>query len=470
MNKRDLKFGGGKVKNTGKALISVFIIAAFTFAAPFVSAADAPEYKQEYNIDGPDKPIKPMRQKDEVIREGEQLTLLRCIETAVKNQPNVMAATNTAYAVESRVGQAEANYYPRVDLSSGYTRTSPASGSTNSFAGAGAFDQYTASAALRQNIYDFGKTSSKVGVERHNMDASRADIENVLIQVVFNVKQAYYTLLQNIRNRDVARETVGQFKAHLEQARGFYEAGTKPKFDVTKAEVDLSNARVNLIKAENAVKIAKVNLNNAMGVPNAPEYSVEDSLQFEKYEITLEDAMARAFDARPDIKSIISRKKSAQKSLALSESGYYPAITGNAEYNWAGEEFPLQDGWNVGATVVFPLFSGFLTKYQVRESRANIDVTSANEELLRQNVISEVEQAYLFLKEAQETVPAAELALKQAGENLEIANGRYSAGVGNPIEVTDAQVLYSNARTAFIQSLSDYNIARASLEKAMGGR
>jgi outer membrane protein TolC len=89
--------------------------------------------------------------------------------------------------------------------------------------------------------------------------------------MILNVKQTYFGVLQAQRNRGVSGETVKQFELHLEQAKGFYEVGTKPKFDVTKAEVDLSNARLNLIRAENSLRIAIVNLNNAMGITEAPD-------------------------------------------------------------------------------------------------------------------------------------------------------------------------------------------------------
>ena len=71
---------------------------------------------------------------------------------------------------------------------------------------------------------------------------------------------------------------------------------------------------------------------------------------------------------------------------------------------------------------------------------------------------------------AEESISNTELTVKQATENFEIANGRYAAGVGNPIEVADAEVLLVNARTAYNQALYDYKVSRASLEKAMGVR
>ncbi len=408
---------------------------------------------------------------EDIIKKGESLNLERCIEIALKRQPAIIAAMNTTNANQNKIGEAKANYYPQIDWSSSASRTSVGPRTSFGFATRSViYNSYLTGVTLNQNIFDFGKTASQVKIQRLNYDSSLSDLENVSTQIIFNVKQTYYGVLQAKRNRDVSADTVKQFQQHLDQAKGFYEVGTKPKFDVTKAEVDLSNAKLNLIKAENAVRIAVANLNNAMGVPDAPEYILKDNLLFQKYNITFEDALTKAYKNRPDLMSIISKKQAAESSIDLAKKGYYPILTGTAGYDYAGNVFPLERGWNIGATFSLPLFSGFLTKYQVEEAKANLNVLSANEELLRQTVFLDVQQAYLNLKQAEDSIPTAELGVKQAGENLEIANGRYAAGVGNPIEVTDAEVSLLNAKLSYIQALYDYKVARASLEKAMGIR
>jgi outer membrane protein TolC len=414
-------------------------------------------------------------QAEEIIKKGETLNLERCIEIALKMQPTIIAASNTVNVNESRVGQAKANYYPWIDWSSNYSRIKPASPSSGSSGGSfGAsdesFNQYSTGFSLNQIIYDFGKTPNQVKIQNLNLDSSRSDMQNVTEQIIFTVKQAYYGVVQAKYNRIVAEDTIKQTKQHLEQAKGFFEAGTKPKFDVTKAEVDVSNAKLNLIRNENAFRISIVTLNNAMGIPDAPEYTLEEKMSFAKYEITLEDALTKAYQNRPDLKSIVSKRQAAERSIELAKTGYYPVLSGNAGYNWSGEQFPLEDGWNVGASLSFPLFSGFLTKYQVEESRANLNVIKANEESLRQIIFLEVQASYLTLRAAEEAIPTAKLGVEQAQENLDIANGRYAAGVGNPIEVTDAEVGLANARTFYIQALYVDKVAQASLEKAMGIR
>ena len=408
---------------------------------------------------------------EEIIKKGESLNLERCIEIALKRQPAIIAAMNTANASQSRIGQAQANYYPQIDWTSSASRTSV--GQRRSFGfqtGSVIFNSYSTGATLNQNIYDFGKTAAQVKIQRLNYDSSLSDVENTSEQIILNVKQTYYGVLQAKRSRDVSAETVKQFEQHLEQAKGFYEVGTKPKFDVTKAEVDLSNSKLNMIRAENAVRIAVANLNNAMGVPDAPGYEVEDNLSFKKYEMKFDDAVSKAYQNRPDLKSIIVKKEAAESSVELAKKGYFPVLTGTAGYDYAGNTFPLERGWNIGATFSFPVFNGFLTKYQVEEAKENLNVLRANEESLRQSVFLEVQQAYLNLKEAEDSIPTAELTVQQAQENFEIANGRYAAGVGNPIEVTDAEVLLANAKLSYIQALYNYKVSQSSLEKAMGIR
>lgn len=418
---------------------------------------------------------------DEIIQKGEVLNLQRCIEIGLMKNPSIVAAKSTVNVNESRVGQSKSNYYPQINWTGGYSRTLPVSG--RSFTGSqggtfgtgdvatssSSFDQYTSSFSLSQNIYDFGRTSTQVQIQNLNYDSSKSDFENVSEQVILSVKQAYYAVVQAKYNRLVVEDTVKQTQQHLEQARGFYEVGTKPKFDVIKAEVDVSNAKLTLIKAGNDFRIAVVNLNNAMGVPGAPEYTLSEDISFARYEITFEEALSRAYENRPDLKSIVAQRQAAEVGIDSAKTGYYPFLTGNASYNWAGEKIDQMDkGWNVGAVISFPIFSGFLTKYQVQEAKANLNVLKANEESLRQSVFLEVEQAYLTLRAAEEAIPTAKLGVEQAQENLDIANGRYAAGVGNPIEVTDAEVSLANARLAHVQALYADKVAQANLEKAMG--
>lgn len=407
---------------------------------------------------------------EETIKSGERLKLDRCIAIALVKHPDILAAAHQIRVGDSRIGQARSGYFPQVNLETNYDRTQAYKSGVSNLAGSSATDFYTGRFTLTQNIYDFGRTSAKVGVANYNRDAYRQDLENVTSLVVLNVKQSYHALLQAEENRRVAEETVAQFQRHLDIAKGFFEVGLKPKFDVTKAEVDLSNARLSLIKAENTFRIARVTLNNAIGMPDAPEYALENDLLFEKREPDYQGALQAAYDKRPDLRSLSLQEAAARQSLDLARASHYPILAGNANYGYGGSDFPLGEGWNVGGSLNIPIFSGFQVENQIAEAKANIDVLSANVESLKQQIRLEVDQAFSNLREAAKRIDTTELTVRQARENLDLAEGRYASGVGSPIEVTDALLALSNARTSYISALADYQNALATLERATGSR
>ena len=406
-------------------------------------------------------------QATELIAKGDVLTLQQCIEIALKNHPNINAATSNVRITDSKIGQARAGYYPQLTLQSGYQRIGPP---LTSIINPDPYNQYSNTLSLSQTIFDFGKTYNQVQIQSLGKESSQADLQDVSGQVILGVKQSYYGYLQAKKSQDVAMETVNQFQQHYEIAKVFFETGKTSKIDVTSAEVNLSNAKINLLKAENARRIARITLTNAMGIMNAPEYEIKDDLDYRPCEVSMDEALQNAYKNRPDLLSTLKKKEGLEKTIYLSQKGYLPVLAGSAAYGYTGNEF-LADkdkAWSVGVTLTFPLFTGLSTKYQIDEANANLDVLKANEDSLMQTVYLQVESAHLSLKEAAERISAGKIIVKQAEETLELAKGRYAAGVGSSIEITDAMITLNNAKMTYITALADYSVAQANLEKAMG--
>ena len=227
----------------------------------------------------------------EEIKPGETLDLSRCIAIALKNHPAIKGAAGSLKASQSKVSQARSGYYPQADLSSGYSRIHPSGVSGNLGSGKTSYDQYQGSFNLNQTLFDFGKTSSQVDVQSFGADAARADLDDTRARSSLGSSRPTMAYSSPCRAGMPMRQAVVQFRQHLDQARRFYEVGTKPKIDVTNAEVDLSQARLNLLKADNALRIARISLNNAMGVPDAPAYEVKDSTSYQDYPIDLATAL-----------------------------------------------------------------------------------------------------------------------------------------------------------------------------------
>ncbi len=407
----------------------------------------------------------------EVISPGAKLDLAQCIQIALDHLPAVRSARASEEVSRSLVRQAESAYYPQVSWTSSIGRSyfglRTSSGITRA---SGTYNSYSTGVNLSQNVFDFGRTPTQVRIQKLDESASRADFETAAEQAAFGVKQSYFGVLQAKRNKDAADEAVKQYELHLEQAKGQYDVGLQPKYDVTKATVDLGNAKVSLIKAQNAVRLAVASLNNAMGVTETLDYEVVDNLSFEAVSMTFEEALAAAFAKKPDLLAARTRRQAAESSLSLAKKGYWPTLSGSGSFSYSGNSFPLSRSWSVGLSLDIPVFNGFLTAAQVSGARANLDIARASEDTQKLAVYLAVQQAYLNLKSAEELVPVSELNVTAAQENFDIADASYREGVGDPIQVADAAAALVSAKVAYVQALYDCKVARASLELAMGNR
>jgi outer membrane protein len=405
------------------------------------------------------------------------LTLQTAIATALEHHPSLQAAQGLLQAQQAQVGVARSNLLPQVSVHSSYLlkTNNPTFNSTiNSSETSGAATPIVNNAlSLQQLLFDFGKTGADVKSAKENMKGSQLSEENSRQTAVLNVKVAYYALLAARHLLQVQEETVRQSQEHLDQTQGFYQAGTRTRFDVTNAEVTLTNAQLDLIRARNLVEVARVTLANAMGVPDYPIGDLEELLTFQKMEITEAQALKDGLASRPDLQSLAAQRSAAEASVRSAQRTNFPVITGIADLNYGNQRSPepgyhLVHNWDVGANLTLPIFSGFLTQSQVAQARANLMVAGADEEALRQDVILQIHAAFSTLQETEERVKTSEVVVRQAQENLDLANGRFQAGVGTSIEQTDAQVTLANAKTDRVQALFDYRVAAAALEKAMG--
>jgi outer membrane protein TolC len=273
----------------------------------------------------------------------------------------------------------------------------------------------------------------------------------------------------------VAQKTIEQTESHLKQAQAFYQAGSKPRFDVTRAEVEVNNARLGMINAKNGVRIRTITLNNAMGIDPGKETEIDDTLPPVSPVPSLEKAQEETLKNRPEMLKAEADIEAAKYRVRAEESYYLPTLSANYAYYWqtgTAEMGPfkgdLQNSWNAGVTVTIPLFQGGLTRGRISEASANLIALEAQRDATRQSILLEVNQAYADLESATTRVEVMKLSLQKARENLEIAKGRYEAGLGPYIEVTDAQLSAVNAETDHIQALYDFYLAGARLLKAMG--
>ena len=411
---------------------------------------------------------------------GGSLNLDQAIDLALKEHPAVKQYRETAAAARYNIGVARAAYLPQVSFVGNYYygnavpgfSNKPGSAGTGGTTGiTGVTHYYLYQFQATQLLYDFGKTPGLIKESRASFGQSEQDYAGSRQQVALDARTGYFGYLAAQRALKVQEETVRQNQALLKQAEGFYKVGLKAKIDVTKAEANLYDAEANLIKAKNGVDLARVTLMTALGLKTWPFTQVEDVLEVKGQPQSLEALKAQAQQRRPELLKNRHQQSFNEAAIKVARAGYFPVFTSVASYGWQSLDQPfatLPSSWYVGAAMNFPLFEGFSTAYAVSQNKAQLRATLANYEVLQQNVTKEVEQAYLDLKSGWDVIRASKKALEAARENLRLAWGRYQAGVSTIIEVTDAQVQFSQADLKFVQALYDYRVFEARLDKAIG--
>ncbi|MFA6148543.1 MAG: TolC family protein [bacterium] len=392
-------------------------------------------------------------------------TVEQVSDIAVRNHPLVRQSEAETAAAVARKGQAESSWYPSVTLSTGYSRA-------RTFSAQSEKSTTTPNEFLRgdlsMTLTDFGRTRASVGRSDALLSAARETGEVVREDVAYAAKVGYFNVLRAGRNFDVKKETLRQRESLLKQAQAYYEAGIRAKIDVARAEANLYDARAQVSQAENEVRVARITLLSRMGVEGPSDFLLSDSLAAESIPGTLADWIAEADRNRPELKALRERERAAAMGVRFARAGHLPTLAGIAGYGYAGDEPPLDQGYDIGVTLSVPLFSGFLVREQVKEAEASLSSVHHQLTDVRRLVILQVEQAAYGMSEATERIGARKKEREASDENLRLATARYEVGAGDIIEMIDAQVQMAQADTATIDAQYDYSVAVATLLRAFG--
>jgi len=387
------------------------------------------------------------------------------VRIALERHPQVSQADADTQAAKSRKGQAQSPYFPVIDLNTGYSYFKGYSSSTGrNFSSTSLSGQGT----ISQTITDFGRTGAAVDRADALLASARESGKSIRDDVVLDAKVAYYNVLRTQRILSVNQETARQRESLHRQARAYYDAGIRARIDVARAEANLFQARAQLTAAENDLRVARITLLNRMGVDGPRDFELVDTLGAESLPGTLEEWILEAEGNRPDLRSLLERERAAEFALRGARAGHNPILTGNGAYGYSSNEFPLERTYSVSALLSVPLFSGFLTREQVAEARANLDSARYAVTDFRRLVRLQVEQAALSVRAAFEQTEARRKEKDASDENLRLATGRYEVGAGDIIEMIDAQVQMTSSNTNLIGALYDYSVSIASLLRAIG--
>lgn len=446
----------------------------------------------------------------EEITNGATLSVNDCIDIAIKNSQPIKNYEEYVEIYKARIGQSKSSYFPTLGASAGYdfenTETKYRSAHGNST---------SAKVALNQLIYSFGKVLSNVKMQKFYKIAAEYDLKNAILETSNNVKNAYYGVLAAKANLDIQKANVLVNERQYNRTKAFFEEGLVSKIDLVNQEVYLSDAKINLVSAENAYQNAIIQLNTAMSVVNAPDYQISntetfnfknnyaevnllnvantktnedgtvepkdavltmqvektDILQnytFKKYPHTLEESVDIGYKNRPDLLSMEATQNAVKEALNYTKREYYPDLTGSLGYNWRNNSYYSSNGITLGAYLSTNNLNIMETKMKIRENKAQLEIAKNNVSLIKQNIFFEIQSAYVNMIQLEKNIPLMQTKVKQTLENYELADARYEVGLGNFIELQDAKENYNNAQRDYVQTIYKYNVALTELQTAMG--
>ena len=400
-----------------------------------------------------------------------EVTLSDCIKLAITHNPTIMSAISNAEIYKSRIGQAWSNYFPTLSAGVNYSRNDMFMTMSGSFMRN--MNQkynmyYMPQISADLLLFDFGKTKAMADSAKRTFEASRYDAETSIELVIYNVKVAYYNLVFAEIQKTVYEDTVKDFELQLKQAKAQYEIGRKAKIDVTTAEYNLGNAKVNLIRAKNTLEVAAAQLANSVGIPELENVVLKDKLNTKKYDVNFKDLLETAEASRPALLSAKKQVNAAEMNVRSAKRAFTPNINAFGSYNQGGRQIDADYGYQFGVQLNYSALNLMLLKKQVDEATATYKKAVADYEQQRQNVYLEVKSAYINLLNSHDSLGVSKLALQQAKERQYQAFRRYQVGLGDAIEFKDAENSYLNAQLDYYSNLLNYNVNAAELECVIG--
>jgi outer membrane protein TolC len=419
----------------------------------------------------------------------EPLTLEASIDTALKNSIVINIAKEGSKGANAQKREAFTGFLPKFSTSYSYTRLNEAP--FMKFVGvpfplntiipngteliAGTQNNYNWAIEAKQPLFAGGGILANYQASSIGEDAARLEETAKYQDVVQEVKVAYFNILRAQRIQGAAQQSVEMLSAHRDVAENYFKVGMIPKNDLLHAEVELANGRQALVRAKNAVELAKSSFNTVLKRKIFTPVEVVDILAYHPLNQSFEECLNVAQQARPELK--ISSLKAAQagKLVRVAQSDYFPTLSLVGNYSRfgdnpsvSGSDYQDAESWYVMAVASWNFWEWGKTKFRVDASKAKEDQALEAAKELNDQITLEIKNAYLILEETGSQIVVWQKVIEQAEENFRISEERYKERVATSTEVLDAQTLLTKAKSEYANALGDYNVNYAKLQRSMG--
>ena len=407
------------------------------------------------------------------------LTLEESIKIAMERSLTVHSAVVGIEGSEFRRKEAITNFLPQWTGQYSYTKWSyPAfignlGGNLTGLTQTANSNVYNFNTTVNQPLFTGGFNLATYRSAKLGVDLSKESLETAKRDLVLQVRVGYFTILRAEKFLDVAEQQVKQFEAQLEVTQAFFDVGIVPKNDVLLAEVNLANAKQQLVKAANDLATAKASFNILLRREVNTRFEVVDILAHKTFPLSFEQSLEEALRLRPEVKTAQLNIDQAKENVKIARSGFLPTISLTGNYSrssdwWTTDSGIQSDRWMVQALATFTLWNWGNTAFKVAQNKVAVKQAENSKTQLIESITLEVKDDYLNMQVAEKNIKVAETAIEQAEENLRMTEERYKYQVATQTDVIIAVTLLTQAKTNYYGALSDFNVAKAQLERGMG--
>ena len=319
-------------------------------------------------------------------------------------------------------------------------------------------------------IYTGGKNELTIENTKSAYISSQFNTMRTKENIKLSTIKAYYDVLEAQKTIAVDKESVDNYAAHLTNVEQLYSAGSKAKIEVLRSEVQLSDARQTLIKAQNTYEIALSTLKNIIRLDREEPLDLTTDFSYMTFSPDMSACLAKARGNRKDLRQAELAVQKAEKDIKIAKAGFLPSVDLTASVGWEDRALPDDKHYNytAGITASWDIFDNQVTKANVKGAEAARDEAELTLLKKTDDIDLEVRQAYLNMREAEKRFVSTGDAIKQAREDYYIANAKYKAGEGLMLDIIDAQLALSTAQLNYISAQYDYVRYKAEVENVIG--
>ncbi|HSJ23758.1 MAG TPA: TolC family protein [Longimicrobiales bacterium] len=425
-------------------------------------------------------------------RDTVALTLQEAVALALSTSEEIATARTQRALADAQITQARAGAFPQITGNVVYNRTlaslfdniqfgpEPEPGEEpgeNPFANLpfGRENAWSATLQITQPLYTAGRVGTALAIARNVRAAADFQVEESQAEIALQVRQAYFQTVLADEMVDIAREAFELADATLRQVELFRQQGTAAEFDVLRARVERDNLEPGIIEAQNARRLAELNLKRLIHLP--AEQPIEPVTALTPVISDVDRAELRAsLNRRPALRALNEQVAAREGAVRIARADYLPSV--GAAGNFTYQAFPTglspldtdwRRDWSVAVQASVPLFNGFRTKGQVDQARAELRLAELQQAQVRQGLELELEAALGEFDAARARIEARRATVAQAERTLELAELRFRTGLATQLDISNARLLLQQARVNEAQSLFNYLNALARLERVSGG-